>query len=218
MFMIRSRGGKSYTDDFNRANASTLGSNWRVDVNSQPQISSNHAQFKVPANGDGRAGNWVSYSAGLLSSDNYGVKFQLASPSGNLATNNFTGGVLAVGDSFGSGTMCYGLVSTGSGCLIVTQSGTPITSGISSGQTGQTSRATTGTNAAVTDLFEFRRAGNVFTLLQNGSSLLTWTDTGNTVSSGATYRRFGMIVEGNYPAFNAAYYSPAVDSITGYDL
>lgn len=209
--------GASYTDNFNRANATTLGSSWRVDVNSQPQIVSNHAQFKTPNSGDGRAGNWVSYVT-ALNTDNYGVDIQLSSTSGSAATNNFTGAVLAIGDTFGSGMMCYGLVSTGSGCLIVTQSGAVNSPGISSGQSGQTSRATTATNVVNTDAISFKRSGNVFTLYKNGSSILSWTDTGNVVSSGSAYRRFGFIVEGNSSNFVSSFYSPGVDQITGYDL
>lgn len=210
--------GNTFTDDFNRADAATLGANWRVDVNSQPKIASNRAQFKTPSNGNGRAGNWVSYSAGTLNSDNYSVKLQLIAPSGNLATDNYTGAVLAVGDTFGSGVMCMAVVSTGSGIGIVTQSGTPPTTGVSSGGTGQTVQATNATTVATTDLVEFQRVGNVFTLYKNGVSVLSWTDASNIVSKGSAYRRFGMIVEGNYPLFNAAYYSPAVDSIIGADL
>ncbi|WP_433712896.1 DUF7257 domain-containing protein [Nocardia sp. CA-084685] len=47
--------------------------------------------------------------------------------------------------------------------------------------------------------------GNVFTLYRNGASLLTWTDASNIVSSGATNRRWGVVVEGNSPIFNADY-------------
>ena len=95
----------------------------------------------------------------------------------------------------------------------------PPATGISTGQTGQTQRAVTATNAAVTDLFEFRRQGNVFTLYRNGSSFLTWTDTGNLVSSGPTFRRWGFLVEGNFPIFQQEFRSPAVDAIVdAYDL
>ncbi|MFD6399001.1 hypothetical protein [Nocardia sp. NPDC060249] len=83
---------------------------------------------------------------------------------------------------------------------------------------GQTQRAVTANSGVATDLFEFRRNGNVFTLLRNGVSFLTWTDTCNLVSTGSTNRRWGFLVEGNYPIFNAEFRSPAVNSIEAFDL
>ncbi|MEV2226699.1 hypothetical protein AB0E01_43655 [Nocardia vinacea] len=54
-----------------------LGStDWRVDRNSQPKIATNRAQ-KTMSNGDGRAGNWVSWQGGggtqggKFAADNY---------------------------------------------------------------------------------------------------------------------------------------------------
>lgn len=214
--------GMQYSDNFNRADSASLGSDWRADRNGSPKIATNRSQMKTMGNGDGRAGNWASYQggsdSGRLATDNYAVKLQFIAPVGNLATNNMSGGILAVADTFGAGVMCYFVVTTANGCAIYTQSGLPPTSGISTGQTGQTQRAVTATNAAVTDLFEFRRVGNVFTLYRNGSSFLSWTDTGNLVSTGSTNRRWGFLVEGNYPIFNAEFRSPAVDSIEAYDL
>ncbi|WP_433592332.1 hypothetical protein [Nocardia sp. CA-145437] len=217
--------GYRWSDSFNRTDNASLGTDWRVDRNASPKIATNRAQMKTMANGDGRAGNWVSWQggggtqAGRFATDNYGVKAQLITPVGNLATDNFTCLVLAVADTFGAGTMCYLVVTTGNGCAIYTQQGLPPASGISSGQSGQTQRAVVATNIAVTDLIEFRRVGNVFTAYRNGSTFgLSWTDSGNLVSSGATNRRWGFVVEGNYPVFNAEYRSPAVDSIEGFDL
>lgn len=128
-------------------------------------------------------------NSGRFQSDNYGVRAQLIAPVGNLATDNCTGLVLSVADTFGAATMCYLVVTTATGCAIVTQSGLPPTSGISTGGTGQTQRASTPTNIATTDLIKFRRVGNLFTAYRNGASFLSWPDTGNVVPSGATNRR-----------------------------
>ncbi|WP_280358602.1 DUF7257 domain-containing protein [Nocardia otitidiscaviarum] len=213
--------GANYGDDFDRDDATTLGVNWRVDRNPEPKIATFRAQMKTMSNGDGRAGNWVSYQGGTNSgkfvTDNYGVKAQLIAPVGNLATDNLTCLVLAVADTFGAATMCYFAVSTATGCAILTQAGLPPASGATSGQTGQTIRQST-TNIAVGDLIEFRRVGNVFTAYRNGNEFLSWTDTGNIVASGPTNRRWGLVVEGNFPFLNAEYRSPAIDSIEAYDL
>ncbi|WP_280273361.1 hypothetical protein [Nocardia wallacei] len=214
--------GAAYRDDLNRADSASLGGDWRTDRNASPKIATSRAQMKTMGNGDGRAGNWASYqggsNSGRLQTDNYGVRAQLIAPVGNLATDNCTGLVLSVADTFGAATMCYLVVTTGTGCAIVTQSGLPPTSGVSTGSTGQTQRASTPTNIATTDQIEFRRVGNLFTAYRNGTSFLTWPDTGNVVPSGATNRRWGLIVEGNYPLFGAEYRSPAIDWIEGYDL
>ncbi|RJO69989.1 hypothetical protein D5S18_29410 [Nocardia panacis] len=215
--------GYRWADSFDRADDVSLGTDWRIDRNGAPRIATNRAQMKTMNRGDGRAGCWASYqgggaAAGRFGSDNYAVKAQLIAPVGNSATDNFTAIVLAVADAFGAGVMCYLVVSTGSGCGIVTQSGLPPSSGVTTDQTGQTVQASTVTNIAAGDLIEFRRVGKVFTAYRNGAALLTWTDINNIVGSGPTNRRWGFAVEGNYPLFMSEYRSPAVDSIQAYDL
>ncbi|WP_280441181.1 DUF7257 domain-containing protein [Nocardia brasiliensis] len=215
--------GYRWSDAFNRVNAATLGPDWRLDRNAQPKIDTFRAQMKTMASGDGRSGNWVSWqggggaAAGRFGTDRYAVKAQLIAPVGNAATDNFTGVILAVADTFGAGTMCYVVVSTGLGCAIYTQAGLPPTSGVSTGQTGQAQQAVTATNIVTTDLIEFRRlpaaVGTVFTLYRNGAEFLSWPDTGNVVSSGPSFRRWGLFTEGNYPLFQSEFRAPAVDAI-----
>lgn len=206
--------GYRFSDNFNRADDASLGANWRVDRNGSPRISTNRAQMKTMSGG-GRQGCWASWQAGTFATDNYSVEAQFIAPIGNLASDNMTGIILAVADTFGAATMCYCVMTTANGCAIYTQVGLPPTTGISTGQTGQTQRAVTATNASTSDLFRFQRVGNVFTLYRNGAVFLTWTDTGNLVASGATNRRWGMFFEGNTVVFPAAdYRSPAIDTIT----
>ncbi len=214
--------GASYRDDLNRADSTSLGTDWRVDRNASPKIATGRAQMKTMSSGDGRGGNWASYQGGSpggrFATDKYGVRAQLIAPVGNLATDNCTGIVLAVADTFGAATMCYFVVTSGTGCGIFTQAGLPPTSGVSTAQTGQTQQQATTTNIATTDLIAFQRVGNVFTAYRNGASFLTWIDSANIVPSGGTNRHWGMIVEGNYPLFGAEYRSPAIDWIEGYDM
>ncbi|MBC7311780.1 MAG: hypothetical protein H5U11_04720 [Rhizobium sp.] len=163
----------------------------------------------------GRQGFWASWQSGTFAVDNYSVEAQFIAPVGNLASDNMTGIVLAVADTFGAGVMCYFVATTANGCAIYTQSGLPPTTGISTGQAGQTQRAVIATNASAGDLFRFQRQGNVFTLYRNGISFLTWTDAGISYrvvprsagggcSSGATRSLFP----------SAHYNSPAIDAIT----
>lgn len=206
--------GYSYADNFNRTDSASLGADWRVDRNGSPRIATNRAMMKTMSGG-GRQGCWASWQSGTFATDNYSVEVQFIAPVGNLASDNMTGAILAVGDTFGAGVMCYFVATTANGVAIYTQSGLPPTTGISTGQTGQTQRAVTATSASTSDLFRFERVGNVFTLYRNGSSFLTWTDTGNLVSSGPTFRRWGIFFEGNTVVFPAAHYnSPAIDAVT----
>ncbi|MFC9874893.1 DUF7257 domain-containing protein [Nocardia salmonicida] len=218
--------GVSYRDDLNRADASTLGANWRVDRNASPRLVGNKAVMKAQAFGEGRAGCWTSYqggaNAGRLVTDSYRVTAQLIAPGGTVADNNFTGIVCAVADTFGAAMMLYFIVSTATGCALYTQSGLPPASGISTLQTGQTQRAVTSTNIALTDQIELRRTivtgQSVFTGYRNGVAMsgLSWTDTSNLVASGSTNRKWGFFVEGNTPF--SEYRSPGIDWIEAADL
>lgn len=217
----------SYTDDFNRVNATTLGANWRVDRGGW-QINTNHAQRTALASNTSRQGGWASYlggaNAGRMNTDKYGVTATFVGTStAGAATDNCSGLVLAVGDTFGTGTMCYfvGFNSTGTGTTagmkIMTQVGAPPTGGIAVGQTGQTQQNTN--SAALTNgtVIEFRRDGNVFTVNRNGAFLFSWTDSGNIVSSGAANRKWGIINEGNFPLFQQMFYAPVIDTVTAAD-
>lgn len=209
-------------DDFNRADGAP-GASWRLDRGVSPVIATNRIQYANQGSSVARAGGWISYQ-GQLNTDNYGVKAQLIAPTTSTAADNMTGLVLAVNDTFGAGTMCYfvGCQTSGttntSGCKIMTQSGLPPTSGLSTGQTGQTVRASVATPLAPTDLIEFTRVGTLFTVYRNGSSFLTWDDSGLVVPTGAANRRFGLFVEGNHPFAQSQYESPAIDSIQAYDI
>jgi hypothetical protein len=220
----------SYSDDFNRANSATPGADWRLDRGTSPQIISNLLQGAAMGGTTSRRGGWVSYqggaNSGRFNTDNYSVTAQMASPSpsGNAeATDNPSCIVLAVGDTFGSGVMCYFATfrssGTGStqGCKILTCT-TPPTSGVSTGQTGESVQATNNTLIGATDVVEFRRQGNVFTVNRNGSFLFSWTDSANIVASGPSNRRWGLVVEGNRPAFQQAWFSPAFDSVSATDI
>lgn len=48
--------------------------------------------------------------------------------------------------------------------------------------------------------------------------LLQWTDTTRMVSTGPSFRRFGVVNEANRPLFQSQYSSPAFDWVRGYDL
>lgn len=213
-------------DEVNRANSDSAGGSWRSDVNGQARVRSNMLEFKTMPGSPGRAGTWMS-SEGLLT-DSYEVRAQLKFPSEQgLAENNFTAVCLAVPDVIGAaGTLItYFVVSKTTGSAIYTISGTPPATGIStgSGSSGRTSRTGALANVNETSLIALRRTmysptQSNFTCYVNGSLLATWTDSSALVPVGPSNRRFGFIVEGNHPAFNQEFRSPAIDWIEAYDL
>lgn len=220
------KAGRSYIDTLNRANGSTLGSNWAVSHNSGCQIISNAAHARTASSNTGRQGGWNAYQgaefsdSGRLYTDNWRIKAQLKAPSTAAATNNFT--VIGVTHDTWNQTginKIYLIVSTGNGSAIVTQSGSLNAAGISSGQSGQTNVITVATNVANTDLIEFERVGNVFTAYKNGATWgLSWTDASNTVPTGSSFRKPCLAVECNFPIFQQQFSAPGIDQIEFWDL
>lgn len=212
----------SFRDDFNRANNSSMGSNWRVDSSGpgSAQILNDAAECGSMGAASGENGRWMTWVGGSLLSDNYIVQAQLVAPANSEATNNYTGVMVAVPNTYGTGTLLVAFVgNTSSGCGLITQSGAPsgacVASGGGSGQAVVANSTTPFTN---TSLIALSRVGNVFTGYINGVAIVTWTDTGNTVPTGSGNRGWGFIVEGNYPVFQQQYDSPAIDWIAARDL
>ncbi len=221
-----------HREDWNRADSTSLGSNWRLDFNTM-KIATNRVQFKTPANGDGRAGAWASYinpttyNGGRLLTDNWAVEAQLIAPVGGAATDNITcigAAMLDNGPASGMVLVYFG-ITTGTGSAIFTYANSSIAApGASNGQTGQTQRAGAFANVANTSLIRFERrmvtaTRSIFTCFVNGSSLGSWDDTTGIVPAGdRTKRRWFIQQEGNFPIFQQAFYSPAQDSSRAYDL
>ncbi len=172
------------------------------------------------SSGNGENGRWATWNGGSLLTDNYIVQAQLVAPSNAEATDNFTGVYVAAPNSYGAGTklVCFvGNVSTG--CGIITQTNAPTSPYIANGaQTGQTVVANSNVPFTNSALIALSRVGNVFTGYINGSPIVTWTDTGNTVLSGSGNRGWGFITEGNWPIWQRQYDSPAIDWVQGRDL
>jgi hypothetical protein len=212
----------SYQDDFQRTNNANLGANWRVDSGTvSPQILNNAAECGNMGANSGENGMWATWVGGGLLTDNYVVQAQLTTPTIAEATDNYTGVYVAAPNTYGSGTklVCFA-GDTAAGCEIFTQTNAPSSPYLGNGAgTGQTVVANNSsapfTNSA---LIALSRVGNVFTGYINGVSVVTWTDTGNTVPTGSGNRRWGFVVEGNYPVFQNQYDSPAIDLITARDI
>lgn len=202
-----------YADDANRSNGA-IGSNWSTDTASPMVINGN--KFQITPQGMGanlttyvntwRGGNLD----GKMCTDNHEVRVQLIASSYALATNNPVVIYLA-GDN---GTNSQGINVA---AALYSGGSTACTIATGSGATG-TVRASTATQVATTALVQFRRRGNVFTILVNGATHLTWTDTGGIVPTGASQRRVRIGVSGNFPTFQQQFQSAAIDAFHAYDL
>lgn len=230
------KAGRSYIDTLNRANGSTLGSNWAVSHNSGCQLISNAAQARTAASNTGRQGGWNAYQgaefsdSGRLYTDSYRIKAQLKASATAGAADNCT----VIGFSHDTWNqaginkvylqVATGTLSGGVACAITTHSGTMNAAGVCSGQAGHTIRASTGTVIANTDLIEFERvfsgSASVFNAYKNGSGtpFLTWNDSGNLVPSGATFRKPIVAIECNFPIFQQQFSAPGIDQVEFWDL
>ncbi|WP_410877332.1 hypothetical protein [Nocardia sp. A7] len=200
-------------DDFNRANGA-IGSLFSTDTAQPCVISGNKLQITPQGMGAGLTtyvNTWRGGgNDGKMHTDNHEVRVQLIASSYALANNNPVLIYLA-GDNGNNATginVAASLYSGGStACTIAT----------GSGATG-TTRASTATQVPTNALVQFRRRGNVFTILVNGATHLTWTDTGAIVPIGATQRRVRIGLSGNFPTFQQQFQSPSIDSVYAYDL
>ncbi|WP_067891165.1 DUF7257 domain-containing protein [Nocardia vaccinii] len=209
-----------YSDDFERANSISLGGSWRTDSGSQSaQIVNGMAQAFTPSTYVGETGNWNAWSS-PLDTDNYVIQAQLATPSTQLATNNYTGIYCAAPTTYSGSSVLVAFVGdTSGGCGLITQTNAPSGAYIANGaQTGQTVVANSTTPFTTSSQIALTRNGNVFTGYINGTQVVQWTDTGNTVPTGSGNRLWGIITECNWPVAQSLYSSPAIASATARDV
>jgi hypothetical protein len=217
------------SDNFQRADNTALGAYWRNDSGDsgyQAAIMSNRAEAGVVPSPGFVSSNRIitflsTYTAAELLTDNYVVTAQVTTPVRGEATNlgSFTGVYIAAPSTYGSSTKWVGFAASATrGSAMITQTGTPDLQ-----SDGQTSVATSTTNIADGQTIALRRSGNVFTGFINGNQVCQWTDTGNTVSSGAGYRHFGILLQGvtsedSHGVVAAQLDSPAISQIIASDL
>lgn len=221
----------NHREDWNRADSTSLGTDWRLDFNTM-KIATNRVQFKTPNNGDGRAGAWATYmgvasnayNGGRLLTDNWAVEMQLIAPVGGAATDNLT--CIGVGQvDSGSATLVYFGCSTSTfGSAILTRTASSIASPGTADASPAVVQSVVATGVSTTALVRFERrmysaTQSNFQVFVNGTFFIGWNDSGGVVPAGDRLRRRWFIVqEGNFPIFQQAFYSPAQDYSRAYDL
>ncbi len=209
-----------YSDDFERSNSISLGGSWRTDSGGQSaQISNGMAEAFTPSTYVGETGCWNCWTS-PLDTDNYVIQAQLATPSTQLATNNYTGIYCAAPNTYSGSSVLVAFVgNTSGGCGLITQTNAPSGAFIANGsQTGQAIVANSTTPFTTSSQIALSRNGNVFTGYINGTQIVQWTDTGHTVPTGSANRLWGIITECNWPTFQSLYMSPAIASVSARDV
>lgn len=159
-----------YSDDFNRANAANLGPDWTTRSGTM-QIVSNVAQ----ASGDG---NYATYNHPLATND---IEVTASITTASQATVRL---VIGAHQSNATAVVAELRPSIFGASSINTQTGT---------WGSLTARATTNISFSNNDTFTFRRVGNTYTVLQNGSpTALTWQDFGDIHPRNYDYRLVGL--------------------------
>lgn len=223
----------AFRDDANRAdNASDAGTMWQPAFDSI-KVVTNRLQCSTPASNTGRQGAWEYYigqtgdhNGGRLLTDNWAIEAQLIAPVGGAATDNLTtigGAMLDNGPASGM-VLVYMSISTGANHGILTYANSTIAApGAGSGQVNQTVRSSGG-NVATTALIRFERrmysaTQSNFLCYVNGSFTVGWNDSTGVVPAGDRLKRRWFIQdESNFPLFQQAFYSPAIDWVRAYDL
>jgi hypothetical protein len=170
----------SYSDNFTRAdNAASLGANWTNQLNVMGIISNTAYPVTNTASG------YATYNS-VMGTDNHQASYVCATVTSGHGLYLFIASSNSVQiASYVNNAASY--IYTGAGTWAAFDA-------------DQVQQATVATGMAAADVFIFRRVGNVFTLYQNGTSTLSWTDASNIIPTGPTQRMVGI---GGYQASSA---------------
>lgn len=163
-----------YADDFNRANGS-LGANWTNGNGSPPQITSNAAAMSGTTDG-----LYPSKYNSSVNTNSYFVQATCVSPS------SVSSGILIRLPA--SGWSIYVILFCGN-------ASSAIGTAASASGGSYTNRTTGGPAYANGDVLRIECVGNVYTAKKNGTSTISWTDSGLLVPIAASNRTGGVIMQ-----------------------
>ncbi|MEV4123739.1 hypothetical protein [Nocardia sp. NPDC049707] len=200
IFVMAGRPGLVVADDFNRADAANLGTNYTI-LGSSPVIASGRAQGGTPTIGQAIA--YAARNNTPLSSDGQEIAFTLATAT--------------TGSSPGLGGGCF-LRSTAGGDRVEAA----ITDSLAVISTRIGGTATTRASVAISSPTTARltAAGTLYSLYINGATTptVTWTDTGSIIGIGASTRYFGLTVAANTDFASVTTRAYAIDGYVARDL
>lgn len=163
-----------FNDDFNRANGS-LGANWTNGNGTPPQITSNAAAMSGTTDG-----LYPSKYNSSVNTNSYFVQATCVNPtsvsSGIIIRLPASGWTIYVILFCGNASSAIGTANTSAGG-------------------GYTNRTTGGPSYANGDTIRIECVNNVYTAKKNGSTTISWTDSGNLVPVAATNRTGGLIMQ-----------------------
>lgn len=164
------------SDDFNRSNASSLGSNW-VDRNGGMAINTNTA---IPETAVLTTASHVT----LMTSDDMEVSVTLGA---NVGTGDRIGVILG---SNIAGQGVWGLWDPAASLVRI------YTVDLWS-SFGAVERDTASASFTTADVLTLRRVGNVYTMLKNGAAISgsEWTDSGDVVPRNSSHRLVGLAID-----------------------
>lgn len=185
----------SYSDPFTRANAATLGASWTGRTSTVLKVDTNVA---VP---DTLSSFCLDSYNSAMFTDDHKVTAVVT------ATSGLEGTLLYI-RSNNSDSQIYAYMLNSGQWLIYSH-----TSTYNGSLSSPTQRAITPASQSYTtgDSLSFEATGNVYTIRKNGTSILTWTDSGNAVPTGSTHREVAI-------CYYASAASHGIDSFTAVDL
>ncbi|MGW4119903.1 DUF7257 domain-containing protein [Nocardia sp. NPDC004711] len=205
------RAGVQVGDDFNRADASSLGANWTPLGNSGTglAIATNRAQApNAPTN---QTVIWANRHNTQPTTDNVDVSAVPIAPTTNPDVANLYAGVMLRCNS--AGTLWVEALLTSTKLWIITRAGAGGTANF------QGSAGSTGATISSPTSWRFTAVGNLYSAYINGGStaVATWTDSGGVVPINSTTRYFG-IVGSSKDTIGSPTRGYGIDSWTGKDF
>lgn len=195
-------------DDFNRDDADTLGPGWTSLGSTgahQIGVENNYARVRVP---EGLIGGFFALSISRArfntpsSSDNGYIECRMSTKGDGFSPTSLSGFGSQLWAKCNTGvTSGVGIEMSAGSCRIVSKT------------LGVDMFRANGGNFQAGDVLRLTFTGTTHTLFRNGVQVATWTDTGNAVASGASFRSMSIRADGGKDLLGPRRFSPAFDYV-----
>ncbi|MFE2994292.1 hypothetical protein ACFXG4_05080 [Nocardia sp. NPDC059246] len=211
MFVVAGRAGTTVTDDFNRADASSLGANYVALGNSGTGLSIASGRAQAPNAPMNQTILWANRHTVQPITDDVDVSAVLITPTVNADIANLYVGLMARCNS--AGTMWTEVLLSSTKLWILTRAG------VAGSSTYRGTPGSTGVTISSPTSVRFTAVGTLYSVYINGgtTAIATWNDTGAAVPINSTTRYFG-ILGSSADAFGSPTRGYGIDSWTGRDI